>query len=72
MDNVLVGHSRHTHQSVTGWGASLVFHACLALVANWAAGCGDQAEISLEEIYANLEHATAQVPPIVRALLSGR
>lgn len=33
MDNVLVGHSGHTHQSVTGWGASLVFHACLALVA---------------------------------------
>ena len=33
MDNVFVGHSGHTHQSVTGWGASLVFHACLALVA---------------------------------------
>lgn len=33
MDNVLVGHSGHTNQSVTGWGASLVFHACLALVA---------------------------------------
>ena len=49
-----------------------VEYACLALVANWAAGCGDEAEISLEEIYANLEHATAQVPPIVRELLSGR
>ena len=33
MDHVLVGHSGHTNQSVTGWGASLVFHACLALVA---------------------------------------
>lgn len=48
-----------------------VEYACLALVANWAAGCGDEAEISLDEIYANLEHATAQVPPIVRELLAG-
>lgn len=44
-------------------------YACLALVANWAAGCGDEAEISLDEIYANLEAATAQVTPIVRRLL---
>lgn len=33
MDNVLVAHSGQSNQSVTGWGASLVFHACLALVA---------------------------------------
>ncbi|MGC3972926.1 MAG: hypothetical protein QM771_00880 [Nitrospira sp.] len=33
MDNVLVAHSGHPHQSVTGWGASLVFHACLAVIA---------------------------------------
>lgn len=46
-------------------------YACLALVANWAAGCGDEAEISLPEIFANLETATGQVPPIVSALLSG-
>jgi 5'-methylthioinosine phosphorylase len=45
-------------------------YACLALVANWAAGCGDQAEISLEEIFANLEQATAQVPPIVSAMFT--
>jgi 5'-methylthioinosine phosphorylase len=45
-------------------------YACLALVANWAAGCGDEAEISLEEIFANLEQATAQVPAIVSAMLS--
>ena len=45
-------------------------YACLALVANWAAGCGDQAEISLPEIFANLVAATAQVPPIISALLS--
>jgi 5'-methylthioinosine phosphorylase len=37
-------------------------YACLALVANWAAGCGGVAEISLPEIFANLEAATAAVP----------
>ncbi len=46
-----------------------VEYACLALVANWAAGCGDTAEISLEEIFANLEDATARVPAIVVELL---
>ncbi len=45
-------------------------YACLALVANWAAGCGDEAEISLDEIFANLEQVTAQVPPIITAMLS--
>ena len=44
-------------------------YACLALVANWAAGCGDESEISLDEIFANLENATAQVPPIVARML---
>jgi 5'-methylthioinosine phosphorylase len=45
-------------------------YACVALVANWAAGCGDEVEISIEEIYAHLAAATAQVPPLVRALLA--
>ncbi|MEO5624905.1 MAG: S-methyl-5'-thioinosine phosphorylase [Dokdonella sp.] len=45
-------------------------YACLALVANWAAGCGDEAEISLPEIFANLEAATADVPRIITALLT--
>jgi 5'-methylthioinosine phosphorylase len=45
-------------------------YACLALVANWAAGCGDEAEISLKEIFANLEQATAQVHPIVSAMFT--
>jgi 5'-methylthioinosine phosphorylase len=44
-------------------------YACLALVANWAAGCGGEASISLPEIFANLETATAHVPPIIAALL---
>jgi 5'-methylthioinosine phosphorylase len=45
-------------------------YACLALVANWAAGCGDEDEISLEEIFRNLDTATAKVPPIIAALLT--
>ncbi|MGH8042724.1 MAG: S-methyl-5'-thioinosine phosphorylase [Rudaea sp.] len=45
-------------------------YACLALVANWAAGCGDQTSISVPEIFANLEAATALVSPIVAALLT--
>jgi 5'-methylthioinosine phosphorylase len=45
-------------------------YACLALVANWAAGCGGTANISLPEIFANLEAVTAQVPSIIAALLA--
>jgi 5'-methylthioinosine phosphorylase len=44
-------------------------YACLALVANFAAGCGDEAEISIEEIFAHLAAATAQVPLLLAALL---
>lgn len=44
-------------------------YACLALVANWAAGCGEEAEISLDEIFANLEAATASVPKIIGCLI---
>ncbi|MBZ0205292.1 MAG: S-methyl-5'-thioinosine phosphorylase [Flavobacteriales bacterium] len=46
-------------------------YACIALIANWAAGCGETKEISLAEIYANLAAATAQVPTLVVALLEG-
>lgn len=47
-------------------------YACLAVVANWAAGCGPDpgAPISLGEIHAHLAAATARVPDIVRALLA--
>lgn len=45
-----------------------VDYACLALVANFAAGCGDEAEISIAEIFAHLESATARVPAILAAL----
>ncbi len=46
-----------------------VDYACLALVANWAAGCGDESAISLDEIFAHLAAATASVPPIIASLL---
>ena len=46
-------------------------YACLALVANWAAGCGDEVEISLPEIFANLEAATTKVPTIIKSVLHG-
>jgi len=46
-------------------------YACLALVANFAAGCGDEAEISIEEIFAHLAAATAEVPKILGAMLVG-
>lgn len=43
-------------------------YACLALVANWAAGCGDEGEISIDEIFEHLRFATAKVAPILSAL----
>lgn len=45
-------------------------YACIALIANWAAGCGDALEISLEEIHAHLAAATRQIPSWVRAWLA--
>jgi len=48
-------------------------YACIAVVANWAAGCGPDPDalISFEEIHAHLAAATGHVPAIVRALLAG-
>ena len=50
-------------------------YACLALVANWAAGCGPsaetgQGEITLDEVLANVEAATAHLPPLLEAMLA--
>ena len=46
-------------------------YACLAMVANWAAGCGDAAgEITLEEVLANVDAASAALPAILRNLLA--
>ena len=44
-------------------------YACLAIVANWAAGCGDAGEITLEEVLANVEAASAGLPALLEALL---
>lgn len=44
-------------------------YACLAIVANWAAGCGDGAEITLGEVLANVEAASAGLPSLLEALL---
>jgi 5'-methylthioinosine phosphorylase len=48
-----------------------VDYACIAVVANWAAGCGPDpdAPIDIEEIRAHLAAASGRVPEIVRALL---
>jgi 5'-methylthioinosine phosphorylase len=50
-------------------------YACVALVANWAAGCSaagvglSEPPISLDEIFENLRLATAAVPALLRPLL---
>jgi 5'-methylthioinosine phosphorylase len=51
-------------------------YACLAVVANWAAGCGAEgeaaaAEITLAEVLENVEAATATLPGLLAALLAG-
>ena len=45
-------------------------YACLALVANWAAGCGDAGEITMDEVLANVAAATARLPQLLEAMLS--
>ena len=45
-------------------------YACLAPVANWAAGAGDGLEISLDEVFANLKACNERLPALLRALLS--
>jgi 5'-methylthioinosine phosphorylase len=48
-------------------------YACLAVVANWAAGCdpaGPEAvPITLAEVLHNVEAASAALPALLRALL---
>ena len=44
-------------------------YACLALVANWAAGCGDGTEITLQEVLANVNIATALLPDLLKEIL---
>ena len=48
-------------------------YACLAIVANWAAGAGPQVDevITLDEVLANVAAATSGLPALVEALLAG-
>jgi 5'-methylthioinosine phosphorylase len=45
-------------------------YACLALVANWAAGCDPVPhEITMAEVHANMEQASRHLPAIIERLL---
>jgi 5'-methylthioinosine phosphorylase len=46
-------------------------YACLAIVANWAAGCGDAAEITMAEVLANVDAASAGLPRLLQELVAG-
>ncbi len=46
-------------------------YACLAIVANWAAGCGDGEEITLAEVLANVDAASAGLPELIAELARG-
>jgi 5'-methylthioinosine phosphorylase len=44
-------------------------YACVAPVANWAAGCGDGQDISLDEVFSNLAAANAKLPSLLESVL---
>ena len=48
-------------------------YACLAIVANWAAGAGPQTDevITLEDVLANVAAASSGLPSLVEAMLAG-
>ena len=48
-------------------------YACLAIVANWAAGAGPQVDevITFEDVLDNVAAASSGIPPLLRALLAG-
>ena len=46
-------------------------YACLAIVANWAAGCGDGEEITMAEVLANVEAASSGLAELVGELARG-
>lgn len=43
-------------------------YACLAMVANWAAGCGDDREITMAEVLGNVDFASRRLPALIGAL----
>lgn len=46
-------------------------YACLAIVANWAAGCGGDEEITLAEVLANVEAASSGLPELIGEFARG-
>ena len=46
-------------------------YACLAIVANWAAGCGSGEEITMAEVLSNVEAASNGLPELVAELARG-
>lgn len=48
-------------------------YACLAIVANWAAGAGPDPDkvITLDDVLANVAAASSGLPPLLRELLAG-
>jgi 5'-methylthioinosine phosphorylase len=48
-----------------------VDYACLAIVANWAAGCGAGEEITMAEVLANVDAASAGMAELVGELARG-
>lgn len=47
-------------------------YACLAVIANWAAGCGDDAPVTLAEVVANVEQASTVLPKLLAAIALAR
>ncbi len=45
-------------------------YACVAPVANWAAGCGEGTAISLDEVFANLDRAKIGLTALLDAFLA--
>ncbi len=45
-------------------------YACLAIVANWAAGCADADEITFQEVLDNVAAVSASIPAILRRFLT--
>jgi len=46
-------------------------YACLAIVANWAAGCTDAGEITLAEVLENVAAASSGLPGLIAHLAAG-
>ncbi|MCD9046018.1 S-methyl-5'-thioinosine phosphorylase [Luteimonas sp. MHLX1A] len=45
-------------------------YACLAIVANWAAGCADADEITFQEVLDNVAAVSGSIPAILRRFLT--